>query len=142
MALCGAAKKTKMPVFGQMTLTGEKAVDWVKPDSSITVRKIWMGAGALFHEFNLPDWAKEKGVCALLFPVDQWANPMLVTQGSILKVLEAKCCEWEAAGAAVNVLRVDKGQVAEIIFEENEPTFEFVRPKDAKQYDPYRVVIS
>ena len=141
LALCGAAKKAKMPVFGQMTLTGEKAVDWVKPEARITARKIWMGAGALFHDFNLPDWAKEKGICALIFPLDEWGNPMLVTQKSILRILEAKCCEFEASGATVNILKVSAGQLAEIIFEENEPTFEFVRPKNAKQFDPYKVII-
>jgi len=93
------------------------------------------------HDFNLPDWAKEKGICALIFPQDEWGNPMLVTQKSILRVLEAKCSEFEAAGATVNILKVMKGQLAEIIFEENEPTFEFVRPANAKQYDPYKVVI-
>tara|TARA_R110002020_G_scaffold428236_1_gene637822 strand:- start:562 stop:1023 length:462 start_codon:yes stop_codon:yes gene_type:complete len=141
MALLGAAKKGKMPVFGQMTLTGEKAVDWVKNESKITARKIQMGAGPLFKEFNLPEWAKEKGIVALIFPTDEWGNPMLVTQKSILKILEAKCCEFEAAGAAVNILKVQAGQLAEIIFEENEPTFEFLRPKNAKQFDPYKVVI-
>ena len=55
MALLGAVKKGKMPVFGQLTLTGEKAVDWVKPDAKITAAKIWMGAGALMQDFNLPD---------------------------------------------------------------------------------------
>tara|TARA_R110002110_G_C13441901_1_gene716230 strand:+ start:2296 stop:2724 length:429 start_codon:yes stop_codon:yes gene_type:complete len=141
MALLGAAKKAKMPVFGQMTLTGEKAVDWVKPESTITARKIWMGAGALFDEFNLPEWAKEKGICALIFPTDEWGNPMLVTQKSILRIIEAKCCEWEASGAAVNILKVQAGQLAEIIFSENEPRFEFIRPKNAKQFDPYKVVV-
>lgn len=141
IALLGAAKKGKMPVFGQLTLTGEKAVDWVKPDAKITAAKIWMGAGALMQDFNLPDWAKEKGICALIFPSDEWGNPMLVTQKSILRILEAKCCEFEEAGAAVNILKVMKGQLAEIVFEENQPTFEFIKPKNAKQFDPYRVVI-
>ncbi len=141
MALLGAAKKAKMPVFGQMTLTGEKAVDWVKPEAQITARKIWMGAGSLMHEFNLPDWAKEKGICALIFPLSEWGNPLLVTQKSILRVLEAKCAEFEAKGAAVNVLKMHGGQMAEISFEENEPKFEFIRPKNAKQFDPYKVVI-
>ena len=141
IALLGAAKKGKMPVFGQMTLTGEKAVDWVKPEAKITAAKIWMGAGALMQDFNLPEWAKEKGICALIFPADEWGNPMLVTQKSILRILEAKCCEFEEAGATVNILKVMKGQLAEIIFEENQPTFEFIKPKNAKQFDPYKVVI-
>jgi hypothetical protein len=141
MALCGATKKN-MPVFGQMTLTGEKAVDWVKHESKIQARKIWMGAGSLFDDFNLPEWAIEKGIVALIFPIDEYQNPMLVTQKSILKILEANCCEWESAGCATNVLKVQMGQVLEIIFEENQPTFEFLRPKNAKQFDPYKVAVS
>jgi len=136
-----AAKKSKTPVFGQLTLTGEKAVDWVKNESKITARKIWIGTAGAFDDYNLPDWAKEKGIVALIFPVDEWANPMLVTQKSILRVLESKCAEFEAQGCAVNVLKVQLGQVAEILFAENQPTFEFLRPKNAKQFDPYKVVI-
>lgn len=141
MALLGATKKTKKPVFGQLTLTGEKAVDWVKPDSTITARKIWIGTAGAFDDYNLPDWAKEKGIVALIFPLSEWGNPMLVTQKSILRVLESKCAEFEEQGCAVNILKVQLGQVAEIIFEENEPTFTFIRPKNAKQFDPYKVAI-
>lgn len=141
MALLGAAKKTKTPVFGQLTLTGEKAVDWVKPDSTITARKIHMGSANMFEEYNLPDWAKEKGIVALIFPLSEWGNPMLVTQKSILRVLEASCVDWEAKGSAVNVLKVGGGQIAEIIFSENEPQLTFIRPKNAKQFDPYKVAI-
>jgi hypothetical protein len=39
-------------------------------------------------------------------------------------------------------LKVQMGQVLEIIFAENEPVFEFIRPKNAKQFDPYKVVVS
>ena len=35
MALLGATKKAKMPVFGQMTLTGEKALDWMKNETGL-----------------------------------------------------------------------------------------------------------
>ena len=58
-----------------------------------------------------------------------------------LKILEANCAAWEAKGCKTNVLKVQMGQVLEIIFDENEPTFEFLRPTDAKQFDPYKVVI-
>ena len=140
MVLLGAAKKN-MPVFGQLTLTGDLAVDWVKHESKIQARKIWMGAGSLFDEYNLPEWAVEKGIVALIFPLDEYKNPMLVTQKSILKILELNCATWESKGCKTNVLKVQLGQVLEILFDENEPTFEFLRPKDAKQFDPYKVVI-
>ena len=140
MALLGAAKKAKMPVFGQMTLTGEKALDWMKNETVITTRKIEMGAAPLFDGWNMPDWAKEKGIVALLYPIDEWANPVLVTQKSILRVLEAKCAEWEAAGAAVTIMKVQLGQIAVIEFDENQPRMEFLRPADGPTYAPYRIV--
>jgi len=143
LALCGAAKKTVKPVFGQLTLTGDLAVDWVKHETKVTARKIWIGSASVFDEYNLPIWAVEKGIVALIFPLDEYQNPILVTQKSILKVIERHCCEWEAKGANVAQLkRSVKAIVSEIQFEENEPTFEFIRdPKTAKQYDPYKVVI-
>jgi len=64
-----------------------------------------------------------------------------VTQKSILKILEAKCAEWESNGSAVNVLKVELGTVHEILFEENHPVLTFIRPKNAKQFDPYKVAI-
>ncbi len=141
MALLGAAKKTKTPVFGQLTLTGEKAVDWVKPDSTITAREIQIGAAGAFADFNLPEWAKEKGLVALIFPVSEWGNPMLVTQKSILRVIEARCAMFEANGCDVEVVKLHNVQVAKIYFDENEPKLTFIRPKNAKQFDPYKVAI-
>jgi hypothetical protein len=140
LALLAMAKKKKTPVFGQMTLTGEKALDWLKNGTTVTVRKIWMGSTGMAEDYNLPDWAKDKGVIAMLFPIDEWANPILVTQKSVLRILEAKCAEWEEAGAAVNVLtNALNGQIAEILFEENEPSMEFIRPEDGPTYAPYKI---
>ena len=140
LALNMAAKKKKTPVFGQLTLTGEKALDWLKNGTIVQARKIWMGSTGMAEEYNLPDWAKDKGVIAMIFPIDEWANPILVTQKSVLRVLEAKCAEWEEAGAAVNVLtNALNGQIAEIVFEENQPRMEFIRPEDGPTYAPYRI---
>ena len=140
LALLAMAKKKKTPVFGQMTLTGEKALDWLKNGTTVTVRKIRMGSTRMAEDYKLPDWAKDKGVIAMLFPIDEWANPILVTQKSVLRILEAKCAEWEEAGAAVNVLtNALNGQIAEILFEENQPSMEFIRPEDGPTYAPYKI---
>lgn len=140
LAVLGLAKKTKTPVFGQMTLTGEKALDWLKNGTTVTARKIWIGTTGMADEYNLPDWAKDKGIIAMIFPIDEWANPILVTQKSVLRILEAKCAEWEAAGAIVNILtNALGGQIGEIIFEENAPTMEFIRPEDGPTYAPYKI---
>ena len=141
IAINMAKKKTATPVFGQMTLTGEKALDWLKNGTEITVRKIWMGSTYMAEEYNLPDWAKDKGIIAMMFPLDEWANPVLVTQKSVLRILEAKCAEWEAGGATVNILtKAGTGQIAEMIFDENGPKMEFIRPEDGPTYAPYKIV--
>jgi len=141
MALCGATKKTTKPVFGQMTLTGEKALDWVRDGVKVTASKIQIGTPQAFSDFNVPEWAAEKGYLALIFPLDPYANPFLVSQKSILKILEAKCCEFEAKGASVETVKLNGSNVAQVTFDENEPTFEFLRPENAKQYDPYKVIV-
>jgi len=141
LALLLMAKKKTTPVFGQMTLTGEKALDWLKNGTEVQARKIWIGTTYMAEDYNLPDWAKEKGIIAMIFPIDEWANPILVTQKSVLRVLEAKCAEWEAEGAIVNILtKQGTGQIGEIIFEENQPRMEFIRPEDGPTYAPYRIV--
>ena len=141
MALCGAAKKTKKPVFGQMTLTGEKALDWVKDGVKVAVSKIQMGSPSAFADWNIPEWGLTKDCVAILFPIDKYANPFLVTQKSILRVLEAHCAEWEEAGAPCDTVRSGGSLISEITFAENQPSLEFVRPENAKTYDPYKVII-
>ena len=138
MAINMARKTPSKPVFGQLTLTGELALDWLKTGTEIQVRKLWMGGINIASEYNLPDWAKDKGVIAMLFPMDEWSNPVLVTQKSVLRVLEAQCAEWEAKGAKCTMTR---GK-AEILFEENQPRMEFVRPEDGPTYAPYKVSIT
>ena len=130
---CLLAAKKK-PVFGQMTLPGELALDWMKPGTEITATKIQMGHPTQFQEtWNVPEWAKEKAVVALLFPEDIFRNPIFVSQASICKWIEAKCAEWEAAGANCSV----KKQVATIEFDENFPVMVFNRDEKAGKFAPY-----
>ena len=61
----------KKPVFGQMTLTGDLALDWIKAgvDNVVEVCKIEFGSAKLFADnYNIPDYHLEKGVVALLYP--------------------------------------------------------------------------
>jgi|TARA_R110000824_G_C15195444_1_gene675212 hypothetical protein len=136
------AKKTKMPLFGQLTLTGEKALDWVKNPTEITAKIIWFCSVNALHDWNVPEWAKDKGIVALIFPTNEWGNPVFVTQNSILKVLESMCADWETKGASCKVIGTKiQGQKTQIMFEENEPTFKFSRPENCKTYDPYIVEV-
>ena len=142
--LLGMAKKPTKPVFGQLTLTGQMALDWVKNPTEIIASKIWFcNVSALIEEWNVPEWAKEKGIVALIFPVDEWGNPLFITQKSILKVLEYNCAMWEAKGAKCKMIGTKlQGQKSEILFEENHPHFKFSKPDDARQFDPYIVEIN
>lgn len=138
------AKKTKMPLFGQMTLTGEKALDWVKKDqvNEITAKIIWFCSVNALHGWNVPEWAKDKGIVALIFPTNEWGNPMFITQASILKVLESLCADWESKGASCKVIGNKlEGQKTQIMFEENEPTLKFYREKNCRDFDPYIVEV-
>lgn len=149
LALFMMAKKKKTPVFGQLTLTGEKALDWMKSGTECVVEKIHFADAALLdQDWNIPDWALGKGICAILFPVESivnWQNPILVTQKSILRRLEAECAVWEANGSPVNVLQQAgsgaTGQLTEIMFPEHPPKMKFERPADAPTYAPYSVHI-
>lgn len=133
--------KKDMPVFGQLTLTGEKALNWLKNGDTIIASKIWMCHPNALSDWNVPEWAKDKGVVAVIFGMSEWENPMLVTQKSVLRILEAKLAIWEEAGAICDTVKIGDGIVCQILFEEVNPTFTFSRPEDCKTYDPYVVKI-
>ena len=141
--LLGMAKKQTKPVFGQLTLTGELALDWVKNPTEIIAKKIWFCNVNSLSDWNVPEWAKDKGIVALIFPIDEWGNPLFVTQKSILKILEFNCAKWEAEGAKCYIRGTKlQGQKSEIAFEENHPHFKFWKKDDARQFDPYIVEIN
>ena len=137
-----AAKKK--PVFGQMTLTGDMALDWIKAgvENIVQVRKIEFGSAKLFADnYNIPEYHLDKGVVALLYPIDEWGNPVLVTQKSILKPLEAQCVAWEETGANVTNVKTQLGYIGRIEFEEAHPKITMFKDKKAKQFAPYEVKI-
>ena len=134
-----AAKK---PVFGQMTLTGDLALDWVKQgeEKVIRARKIEFGPSRIYAEdFNVPEWHLDKGLVALIWPLCEWGNPLFITQKSILRPLEAMCATWEENGADVRTRKVMKANIGVIEFDENHPEIRIFKDKKAKQFDPYVV---
>lgn len=138
-------KKQTKPVFGQLTLTGELALDWVKKDmmNEIIATKIWFcNVVALESEWNIPEWAKDKGIVALIFPTSEWGNPLFITQKSILKVLESRCVDWETKGAKCSLIGTKtQGQKSCIEFGENPPTIKMYRAEKARDFDPYIVEV-
>lgn len=133
-------KKKSKPVFGQMTLTGSLALDWMKSETTVSVVKIEMGPIGAFTSYNLPEWIGEKsGEIALLHPNDTWTNPILVTQRSILRRLEHFCVEKEAAGAETRVETKNKSQIAVIDFNESPVTLYFHRDTKKGKFAPYEM---
>lgn len=137
----GAKKRDPAkPVFGQLTLTGELALDWMKPDTEVIVAKIEIGPIGAFPEYNVPEWASERtGDIGLIHDGNHYANPILVTQRSILRALEIYCVEMEELGAKTAVEMNGTAQKGVIVFEENLPTLKFTRDASKGQFAPYEM---
>lgn len=111
LALVGLAKNKK-PVFGQLTLTGEKALDWLKTADaekeggiSFAFQRIRMVlTETLASEgWNVPDWKEGRTWTALGFLAEpEYANPIWIHQRSAVQELERRLADWEAQGATVN----------------------------------------
>lgn len=111
LAFIGLAKTTKKPVFGQLTLTGEKALDWLKTadaeaKNGITYRvtkiRIAMANTLSGEGWNIPEWKEGQTFTALLTLEEGFANPIWVHQRSAVQGIEQMCARWEADGAQVN----------------------------------------
>jgi len=134
-------KKTK-PVFGQLTLTGELALDWMKPDTEVTVAKVEIGPIGAFPEYNVPEWASERtGDIGLIHPANNFANPILVTQRSVLRALEFWCVEMEAKGCKTSVEKSGSAQKGVLEIPENHPILVFTRDSAKGQFAPYEMEI-
>jgi len=138
--LLGMAAKKK-PVFGQLTLTGELALDWMKNGTEVPIGKIQIGPIGAFQDYNVPDWAGEKtGDIALIFQPNSYANPILVTQRSILRALEVWCVDQEGRGALASVKTAFKISYGELEILENHPTLKFVRDAEKGKFSPYEII--
>tara|TARA_R110000751_G_scaffold75228_2_gene151693 strand:+ start:916 stop:1329 length:414 start_codon:yes stop_codon:yes gene_type:complete len=132
-------KKTK-PVFGQLTLTGEMALDWMKPDTEVIIGKVEIGPVGAFPEYNVPDWASERtGDIGLIHPANNFANPILVTQRSILRALEIWCVEMEISGCTTSVVKAGSAHKGVLVIEEGNPTLKFTRDATKGQFAPYEL---
>ena len=134
--------KKKMPVFGQLTLTGELALDWMKDGLERTIARIEIGPIAAFGNYNVPDWANEKsGDIALLHEPDQYQNPVLVTQRSILRALEHFCVEKEEQGAITSVETAHGCQFGRLDLNDNPVKLRFSRDASKGKFAPYNMEV-
>tara|TARA_Y100001938_G_C8077308_1_gene426882 strand:+ start:300 stop:767 length:468 start_codon:yes stop_codon:yes gene_type:complete len=137
LLVIGLAGKKK-PVFGQLTLTGELALDWLKDGSEIIAGKIMIGPCGAFPEYNVPDWASERNdMIAVIEHANVHQNPLLVTQKSVMKAIELECVGWEEAGADCRTERSGSATRAVIEFPESQPKMRFERSKVGGKFAPY-----
>lgn len=111
LGLMALAKNSKKPVFGQLTLTGEKALDWLKSADAeakegivfqVVKIRLVMTDTLLSEGWNVPDWKPPRVWTALLTLEEAFANPIWVHQASAVQGIEHLCAEWEAQGAEVD----------------------------------------
>lgn len=134
-----AAKKS---VFGQMTLTNNRALDFLKEGMKIEIAKIEIGDASAFKEdYNLPTtetvgWDVQ-GWIAILFGTEEWLNPVLVTQKSVLAWLDSEAADWEQqTGNKAKGITRNKKAVMQLIFGKEKPLVEFSRVSK-KKMAPY-----
>lgn len=111
LALVGLAKNKK-PVFGQLTLTGEKALDWLKTAEAeqeggvsflFTKIRMVLTETLATEGWNVPDWKDGRTWTALGFLAEpEYANPIWIHQRSAVQEIEARLAAWEEKGATVN----------------------------------------
>lgn len=107
-----ALAKNKKPVFGQLTLTGEKALDWLKtsdaesPDGvSYCFQRIRMVLTETLEVegWNVPEWKDGRTWTAVGWLCEpEYANPIWIHQRSAVQEIEKRLADWEANGAEVD----------------------------------------
>jgi len=132
----------KKPVFGQLTLTGEMALDWLKDGSEVIAQRILFGPIGAFPEWNVPEWAQDRcKVIAVIEHADGYSPALLVSQGGVLKTLERHCVDWEEQGAKAYIEGKGAAARSVIEFEENQPNLSFSRDSSKGKFAPYEVKI-
>ena len=134
--------KKKKPVFGQLTLTGDIALDWMKDGLEIEVAVIEIGPIGAFQRYNVPEWAHERsGDIALLHSSNQYDNPVLVTQRSILRSLEIFCVAAEEDGALTSIEKVDEFLYGRLHLNDATVRLKFTRDASKGKFAPYEMEV-
>lgn len=110
MALMAGKKKAKTPIFGQLTLTNDLALEYLKSSLDGFTRRatkiIWVTPlEAQAKGYSVPDWViqnYEKFEWSAII-IDEAGDvlPLFVYQKSALQALEAKLAQFESDGADI-----------------------------------------
>ena len=110
MMLLAMAGRKKKPVFGQMTLTAVKALEFLKTSDKPFVRQVQKIIWIQKHEaekdgWDVPHWVLESekhNWTVILVDESQGELPLFVYQTSALQLIEAKLMSLEADGAKID----------------------------------------
>jgi hypothetical protein len=130
-------KENAKPVFGQLTLGGSMALDWLKSGTVVFIASIMIAdVKAFTTRWDIPEWAT--GFAAIIQPAEAHLNPVLVTQMSVVRWLENKCVEWEGVIGEGYMQTINEVQVATLDLD-SIPEVLFERTGKGK-FDPYNPV--
>ncbi len=136
------SKKQKKPVFGQLTLGGVMALDWLKRGDcqeiggityEVSKMRFITNGGMRDSGYNIPDWADENAWCVLLTRADPLENPVWVSQKTAVEGIEYYAAQWEEQGAEI----CDKTRTLSL----GEATVKLNFTKGHKHFDRYRVQV-
>jgi len=125
--------ETKKSLFGQMTLLGLMALNWLKSEGKTTqIKRILMGdAEAFKSQYDMPPFAK--GIIAILHDVDKFVTPLFVNQQSVLRWMETMSIEWDGMCAEA----VQRDGYLELIIDDGKEPIVNMKKSGPKQHDEY-----
>lgn len=139
----GTKKQDKKKRFGQATLSGTTALDWVKPGRTAHPLGVTMGNGASLQDagYRIPDWAIEKDAWIIHQRDDPTGfsprTPVLVTQRSIIRALDRWASAAEDDGAKAD--DDEHGNVTLMVSEDITTVWTFTRGEG--KFAPYVVEV-
>ena len=119
MMLLAMAGRNKKPVFGQMTLTAVKALEFLKTSDKAFVRQVQKIIWIQKHEaekdgWGVPHWVMESekhNWCVILVDESQTVLPLFVYQTSALQAIESKLMSLEQDGAKIDQVNARRMEI-------------------------------
>ena len=119
MMLLAMAGRKKKPVFGQMTLTAVKALEFLKTSDKPFVRQVQKIIWIQKHEaekdgWDVPHWVMESDKnnwCVILMDESLSVLPLFVYQTSALQLIEAKLMSLESDGAKIDQINARRMEI-------------------------------
>jgi hypothetical protein len=147
MALMAGKKKATAPIFGQLTLTNDLALEYLKSSLDGFTRRatkiLWITPlEAQAKGYSIPDWVIQNYEkfewSAIVYDESNDVLPLFVYQNSALQELEKKLAEFEAEGAEIVQ---DSPRSMTINFGDNPAVMRFWRNEKGGKFARYHLEV-